>query len=68
MIKGVRKEKRGVIAATTPAILQRLGIAVETWERLYRQFASKSALCFGCAQLASDNKKYFGLKRLRLAG
>jgi hypothetical protein len=46
----------------------RLEIAVETWERLKRQFASKSAFCFGCAQVASDNKKYFGLKRLRLAG
>ncbi len=64
----IRKGKRGAIAATTPAILQRLGIAVEIWERLNKQFASKSALCFGCAQIAANNKKYFGLKRLRLAG
>lgn len=64
----VRKGKCGAIAATTPAILQRLGIPAETWARLNRQFASKSALCFGCAQVASDNKKYFGIKRLRLAG
>ncbi len=55
----VRKGIRGAIAATTLAILQRLGIAVETWERLNRQFASKSALCFGCARLAANNKKVF---------
>lgn len=64
----VREGKRGAIAANAPAILQRLAITPEIWERLSRQFTSKSALCFSCAQIASANKKFFGLKRLRKAG
>ena len=64
----VRKGKRGAIAANAPAILQRLAITPEIWERLSRQFTSKSVLCFSCAQIASANKKFFGLKRLRKAG
>lgn len=32
----IRKGKRSAIVATTHAILQRLGIAVEIWERLNR--------------------------------
>jgi REP element-mobilizing transposase RayT len=64
----VREGKRGAIAANAPAILQRLAITPEILERLSRQFTSKSALCFSCAQIASANKKFFGLKRLRKAG
>jgi hypothetical protein len=62
----VREGKRGAIAASTPALLQRLGISEDIWTRLHRQFASKSTLCFGCAQTASAHKKFFGLKRLRV--
>jgi REP element-mobilizing transposase RayT len=62
----VREGKRGAIAASTPALLQRLGIAEEIWARLHRQFASTSALCFGCTQTAKAHKKFFGLKRLRM--
>lgn len=64
----IRKGKRGAIAANTPAILKRLGIGLENWERLNRQFVSKSALCFGNTNSASHHKQYFGLKRLRIAG
>jgi hypothetical protein len=64
----VREGIRGAIAANIPSILQRLGIAVKTWERLNRQFVSKSALCFGNTITASKHKPYFGLKRLRIAG
>jgi hypothetical protein len=48
----VREGKRGAIAANTSAILQRMGIKTETWERLGRQFSAKSVLCFDCAQTA----------------
>lgn len=64
----VREGRRGAIAANAPTILQRLAITPETWEQLGRQFTSKSALCFSCAQTAASNRKFFGLKRLRMAG
>lgn len=64
----VRDGERGAITSNTPAILQRLAIAPETLERLGRQFSGKSALCCSCIQTAPANIKFFGLKRLRMAG
>jgi hypothetical protein len=40
--------------------------SLEVIERWHRLFASTSALCFGCTQIAKVHKKFFGLKRLRM--
>ena len=64
----LRERKRGAIMQHYPAILLRLGLPTGVWERLNRQFRSKSSLCFGSTTVARQMKDHFGLKRLRLAG
>lgn len=64
----LRENKRGVIAASAPPILQRLNITARQFELLTFQFKSKSALCLSCAKKAMNLKEFFKVKRLRLAG
>ena len=59
----IREDKRGAIGASTPHILQRLGISTEHWIELSTNFESRFKGIAGSAQSIKALCAHFGLTR-----
>ena len=64
----LRSDKRGAIAASTPSVLNRLGISAENWLALAQSFGSKMGYFAGVKDSVIHLKETLKLKRVRTQG